>query len=337
MSFKDFFYSDKYWLLRHILFWLFIFLDEILALIGLSEEMEFDIYSLLIIIDVLLVYFNLYYLIPKYFNQNKFSQYIIWTIFTLLLNTALTNLIPFEPMPTRELVTILIISTFITAGMLSMAVAIKISKINFLRLQELNELQSINHEVEKSILKKQVNPHFMFNVLNNIYVQSKEEPAKAPDSILQLSDLMRYQTYEAGKKTVQLKKEIEFLRQYVDFELMRRTNLNVDIVVVGNIGMVGIPPMLYLPMIENACKHSSQVNSEKEWIKMKWEYKNNQLSFDIENSIGVRSGLINDDEYSGFGLDNLKKRLQLLFPDKHNFTILENDNTYKINLNIRYG
>ncbi len=339
MRSNNFFYSPKFWILRHLLFWFFFYIDEFLSLVGLTEPLgAYKEFVIAIGLDMLMVYVNLYYLIPKFFNNQKIATYILLTGLTVLINIALVNWITFIPEdfegPT-DLVYSIIYSIIYTSGLLGLAIAIKISKINFTKQEELRKLEEVKHAAEVDNLKKQINPHFLFNVLNNMYVQSKESPAKVPDTILKLSDLMRYQTYDANKNAVSLSKEIEFLQQYTDFELMRRENLDIDIKQEGDTRNIQIAPLLFLPFVENACKHSATSEDKQSWIKASWQYNEDVLTFHCQNSVGNRSGFINDAQYSGFGLDNVKKRLHLLFPEKHTLSIKEEADTFTVHLEIQ--
>jgi len=339
MSKSNFFYSSNFWILRHFLFWLFFYIDESLSLIGLTEPLEnYGDMAVSIGLDMIMVYFNLYFLIPKFFNKNKISTYIILTGISILMNIILVNTLNYYPgeyEDSSEFMYTIIYSIIYTSGILGLAIAIKISKINFTKQEELRKLEEMKHTVEVDNLKKQINPHFLFNVLNNMYVQSKANPEEVPDTILRLSDLMRYQTYDASKEAVSLHKEIEFLRQYADLELMRRENLDINIIQEGDIASVQIAPLLFLPFFENACKHSASSQNKNAWIKASWKKNGNKIHFLCQNSVGDRSGFINDSEYSGFGLENVKRRLQLLFPDKHNLDISEQTDTFDIRLELQ--
>ncbi len=336
MRIYDFFYNNKFWLFRHALFWSFIYIDELLSFIGIVEPVPLDQFMVGFFLDAVMVYFNLYYLIPKFFNEKKISSYILFTGLSLIINIILVVGIFYhvDEYEELELVYDLIFALAFTSGLLGLAIAAKISKINFTKQKELRELEYVKHEAEVNNLKKQINPHFLFNVLNNMYVQSKESPTEVPETILKLSDLMRYQTYDASKNEVALSKEIEFINQYIDFEKMRREHLQVSIDSHGSMNNISIPPLLFLSFIENACKHSSGTTSNKDWIHIKWSKENDKLIFDCSNSIGSRSGFINDDEYSGFGLDNVKKRLELLFPNKHTLNIKEENDTFSVHLEL---
>ena len=337
MRINDFFYSPRFWIARHTLFWLFFYLDEFLSFLGMTEPIMLNGFLLSFGLDLAMVYFNLYYLIPKLFNRKKLSLYLGLTVLTVLVNTFLVNYLFFDPTDYGSNYDIFYDVLYVlisTSSLLGMAVAIKISKINFTKQEEMRALEGIKHIAEVDNLKKQINPHFLFNILNNMYVQSKESPKDLPDTILKLSDLMRYQTYDASKQQVPLKKEIHFINQYIDFEKMRRENLEVSLTTEGNLQQFNFAPLLFLPFIENACKHSSDTEDRQTWIKLSWKELDGKLQFHCSNSVGTRSGFVNDQEYSGFGLENVKKRLDLLFPEKYNLEIDEQNDTFSVKLSL---
>lgn len=338
MNIYNFIYDEKYWLWRHLTFWLVLYLDEFFSLVGITEPLESPLlFVISFALDTFMVYFNLYYLVPRYFQKDRFQNYFIFTILTLLINVTMINLLGFADPECIECGTEFYewsTSGLATAGVLGIALTIKISKINYQEHKRLIELQKIQHETELNYLKKQANPHFLFNVLNSIYVLSRESPEMVPEIILKLSDLMRYQTYDATKTKVRLNAEIDFIKKYLELEKMRREYLETEIVLEGDMNNVAVPPLLFLPFIENACKHSQLANGNKEEVHIKWEQKEKQLIFVIENTIGRRDGLINDEDYSGFGLENIKKRIQLLYPNNHQLKFEEIGGHYKVTLVI---
>jgi len=343
MNFETFLFNKKYWIIRHGLFWIIAYLDEVLSLFELEEPIELLYTFVSIILDMALVYFNLYYLIPRFFQRNKILMYVGLTLITIIIDVAVFDYFLYQFSEDYSLdadvfssfwFTVMLSSFLFTAGLLGIAVAIKISTITYLKQQRLNELQQLQLNTELNYLKKQVNPHFLFNVLNNMYVQSKESSKEIPETILKLSELMRYQTYDAAKQEVSLNQEIDFLQKYLDFEQMRREFLHIDLQKEGDLNNVAVPPMLFLPFVENACKHSALTTGEPEYIHIKWEHNAPELVFSIENTIGNRSGHLNDTKYSGFGLENIKKRIELLYPDKHELFIKEEGGLYKVKLSV---
>lgn len=334
MRLYDFFYKNPYWLLRHLAFWSFFYLDELLSIMGVTEQIGLDFIVTSLIPDLILVYFNLYVLIPRFFEKGKIGTYLVATILSLLLAVGITEWILYEPCEDCPIFYSIFYTTMYTTGLLGIAIAIKISKITYLKQIKVNKLQELQHYGELDYLKKQVNPHFMFNVLNNMYVQSKENPAEVPETILKLSDLMRYQTYDAAKDLVPLNREIDFIQKYLDLEKMRREYLTVYTEVKGDTNLLEIPPLLFLPFVENACKHSAGSDNQIETIRIQWEFKDESLTFSIQNTIGSRTGHIDDKEFSGFGLENVKKRLELIYAENYSLDIFEQNNNHYVTFRL---
>lgn len=336
--------GKEFWIVRHTAFWFVLYFDEFISLFDESfydsEDMTYwPILLATILLDFAIVYLNLYFLIPKFFQKGHFAKYISITLITVLIGTVLDKLIDANYYVDDEfsLYTqfyFMVINFLTIVGILGIAVSIKISKINYQDSTQLNNLQRLQHETELENLKKQVRPHFLFNTLNSIYVLTRENPETAPESILKLSDLMRYQTYEAAKDEVRLNEEIDFIEKYLDLEKMRRDYLNTSIEINGNLNNIAIPPLLFLPFVENACKYSNSVSGENEFIHISFDCKGQDLFFEIENNIGNQKGFLQDAEHSGLGLENIKKRMQLLFEDNHSLLINESPTAYKVILII---
>jgi len=334
MNVDAFLFDKKFWIVRHTLFWVVMYLDEFLSIFGLTEPIPLVETMSSLGFDFAMVYFNLYYLIPRFFQRNRMPVYVVLTLLTAVANSVIITLVFYDQSVHGSLFVNIFYNALFTSGLLGIAVAIKVSTITYVKQQHLNELQKLHLSTELNYLKKQVNPHFLFNVLNNMYVQSRENPKEVPETILKLSELMRYQTYDAAKEQVSLKQEIDFIEKYLDLEKMRREFLHIDIQKAGNLNNVPTPPMLFLPFVENACKHSALTTGEPEHIRIKWEHNAPELVFTIENTIGNRAGHLNDAKYSGFGLENIKKRIELLYPDKHELSIKEEDGLYKVKLSV---
>lgn len=327
-----------YWLVRHVAFWLVMYMDEFSSLFGITEPFEngWTVF-IAMLLDIVMVYFNLYYLIPKFFQQGKVKNYTLLTLITLFLNLLIVQLALPNPCSECEEFSLSgLLSSFVyTIGLLGLAVSIKISKITQEKMQRLNELQKLQHDIQLNNLKKQVKPHFLFNTLNSIYVLTKENPIIAPDAILRLSDLMRYQTYDAAHKVVRLNQEIDFIEKYLALEKMRRDDLRTSIEINGTTNNIPVPPLLFLPFIENACKYSHTISGENEYVKIVFDHKNTDLFFEIENNIGEQKSFLQDDRYSGVGLENIQKRMELLFPNNHTLQIKETELSYKVKLIIK--
>lgn len=334
---KKLVFESRYWWLRHALFWIVFYADIFSYLWDYTSELHSELINdfISLALDMALVYFNLYVLIPRFAMKDKLFQYLLFTLLTLLLvcgiNTYQETFLYTEDEDFSYGWSMYYTALF-TLGVLAPAIAIKISKFFYEESTKNNELEKTGLKAEVNYLKKQINPHFLFNSLNNIYIMSKEKSSQTPDTILLLSDLMRYQTYEAAKEKVLLAKEIDFLSNYLKLEQLRRDNLIIKSNVDGNVRSLLIEPLIFLPFVENACKYSAKTNGSSEEIHMNWSIQDSTLNFNIDNEKGIAK--IGDQEHSGFGLDNVRKRLELLYPNKHSLNITENDILFSVDLTI---
>ena len=329
-------FDKSFWWFRHVLFWLVIYLEVFTYIYDytpdLKQEFLSDLFNMGL--DMLLVYFNIYYLLPKFALKDKFLHYVVYTLLTLLIvcsiNVYSENLL-YEIEDDFSFGWSIYYTGLFTLSVIAPAIAIKVAKYFYHESNRTSELEKSNLKSELNYLKKQINPHFLFNSLNNIYIMSKENSEKTPETILQISDLMRYQTYEAAKEKVRLSKEIEFLDNYLKLEQIRRDNLHIKSSVVGNVDTVLIEPLLFLPFVENACKYSAKTDGSQEEIHINWTRDETSLTFNIDNEKGY---IPSASEHSGFGLENVNKRLDLLYPDRYTLTIDENELLYSVDLRI---
>ncbi|WP_350293930.1 sensor histidine kinase [uncultured Croceitalea sp.] len=204
--------------------------------------------------------------------------------------------------------------------------------------QELDIAAVKNQEAELRVLKSQINPHFLFNTLNTIYVSALERDYKTPDLILKLSDSFRYILTEGQKSKVPLKKEIRHIKDYINLQDERLSNkIIVDWSEDIDDYEEKIPPLLFISLVENAFKYSSMLKGEKHLILLKIKSNNEKLTFYAENSFKeiAENELENDWKESGIGLENTKRRLQLLFPNKHKMEINKRGETFKVLLTIQ--
>ena len=197
-------------------------------------------------------------------------------------------------------------------------------------LQEL-EKEHLNSELE--YLKYQINPHFFMNTLNNIHALVDIDPGKAQDTILELSRLMRYILYESARNLIPLEKEIDFLRQYISLMSIRyaeRIDIKADMDECKEDALV--PPLMLITFVENAFKHGVSYRNDS-FIHITLRCQSGRLVFDCVNSIQSASDQ-NRSEQSGIGLENVARRLQLLYEDRHTLSLRENDGQYEVHLEI---
>lgn len=208
--------------------------------------------------------------------------------------------------------------------------ALKLSKDSFVRRQQ-------EKEAELKLLKAQLNPHFLFNTLNNLYGLSVIKSDKLPSLMLKLSDLLRYSLYETSAVLVPLEKEIKYLENYISLEKIRledKTDINFE--VSGNLSSIKIAPMLFIVFVENAFKHLGVLSDGKSSVFVKITENNEELHFSCENTIDETETQNHELEKgkSGIGLQNAKKRLSLLYADKYQLKTEKKSNTYAVNLKL---
>lgn len=199
--------------------------------------------------------------------------------------------------------------------------------------QSMLELATDKLSLELDHLKQQVQPHFFFNTLNNLYALSVQQSPKAPGMIADLSSIMRYVLYTTQQDKVSLQQEVDFIRSYIQLENVRHDNPNaIDFSIQGDASLVAIEPLLFLPLIENAFKHSLQKNVTDKWVKLVLAIDEDELIFQTTNPIDEQQETGTNE--GGIGLKNVRKRLELLYPKQHQLTVHQDENTFIVTLTI---
>jgi len=198
----------------------------------------------------------------------------------------------------------------------------------YIQDKERKEMEKQQLISELSFLKSQVNPHFLFNSLNGIYSLAIKKSDKTPDAVLQLSELMRHMLYESDREEVELEKEVEYLKNYIQLQKLRiPPEGQVSFEVEGDISRKMIAPMLFIPFIENAFKHG--VDADGATIQIKMLVKGNILTFDMMNRVSQAKS---KDSSSGIGLMNVRKRLDLLYGNRYKLEYKESNGNFVVHL-----
>ena len=337
----------KYQILVHLLFWVYI-INQTLFPVYLNKidtkYLKDFIYLKDIFITITLnivVFYFIYYAIP---NLLKFSRKWYIFPFVILLAILLTGIrLPIEiaywkyiiHLPSGELqfqndwiwATLkynLIISIY--------AMLIRFSIDWFDAQKYKDELIKERQAGEIALLRSQVNPHFLFNTLNNIYSLIYNHSEEAPEAVMKLSSIMRYMLYDANSDFVPLIKEVEYLNSFIELQQLRLTQKGfVEITVLGSMENRTIAPILLIPFVENAFKHGDK--NHEPGIQIILRILPDRLVFTVENYIKTGSQA-SSEESGGFGLENIKRRLSLLYPDKHDLRISISNDKYRIELII---
>lgn len=186
----------------------------------------------------------------------------------------------------------------------------------------------INFKSELSFLKQQLNPHFLLNAMNNLYGESLAEPDKLPDRIQNIADMLRYQIEATKKDLVSLTEEVEFVQKYIEYYTFRNERLAITQNYIGTIENIEIPPLFFLPLVENAVKFSAE--TEKPFLDLELEIKNKKLSFTLTNNFLEKGSRLSS---TGIGIENLRRRLEV-YGLKHELSCEKNNDVFTIKLNI---
>ncbi len=287
----------------------------------------------------IVVYFNLLYLIPNYLSRTKFLNYCLLLIASVILITPLSIFVQYLRFYNLPEYQQLLIKTQPAQFMLTFIIAGTSTIFNiiseWLRGQRVRtELQKQTMKSELRFLKSQINPHFLFNTLNNLYALTLKKSDKAPDIVLKLSEMMRYMLYECNERRVPLRKEVNYLRNYLDLERLRQgPNVEIRFSVEGQVLNQEVSPLIFIPFVENSFKHGLSNQLTTGFVHIDLVVEPREIYFRIENtkpSMPIRR----NHRSGGIGLQNVKRRLELLYPNHYNLDIQDQPDLYTVNLNI---
>jgi len=296
-------------------------------------------------VDMLATYLTVYVLFPRFLFKRKYLLFAVTLAGSALFFIVLQRVILFKltyPIFLPEITpryTIFQINWFYSFTNIYLIVAvasvIKLFKISLVQQENARELDQKRAEAELNFLKSQVHPHFLFNTLNNLYALTLDKSDKAPEIVLKLSDLLNYMLYECNESFKLVSEEIRLLENYLSLERIRYgDHLDLDFQVTGEIAGKRLAPMLLLPFVENAFKHGVSQVSKNASIHILLHIIGTKLIFSVRNS----RSLLPDSDFSGYtkgiGLTNVKKRLDLLYPEKHELLVEQTDNDFSIHLEI---
>lgn len=221
--------------------------------------------------------------------------------------------------------------SFLTVLLLAASSSIKLFQKGMMDRQLIYELKQSKTYAELEQLKNQINPHFLFNMLNNANVLTKKDPEKASQVLMKLSDLLRYQLYDSARDKVLLTSDIHFLEDFLNLEKVRRDSFDFLISKEGDLSGVQIPPLLFISFVENAVKHNNDA-TKPSYVNLYFNVRNNELFFKCINSKPMLKSVSNT---GGLGLTNIKRRLELLFPATHSLNIEDDPERYCVSLTIK--
>ena len=335
---------QKYRFIFHVGFWavyLVLFTFAWADQDGLWYSFYYEIIHLPV--RMALVYFGLYYLIPVFLLKRNYVPFIGYLLLSFLLVGIIQNFVrsclylsyALGELPENSIwhAGDILRATVRSNSVLVVAAGLKILRNWYQKEREATALQHEKTNAELQFLKSQVQPHFFFNTLNTLYGLTLNNSKKAPELVLKLAELMRYMLYKTTADKLSLKEEINYLENYIELEKMRfGQRFDIQFLKKGNIDGAMLPPMLLLPFVENAFKHSLDEEENSAFIAIEIDVSETDLTFKIENSIAPLTNKLED--VGGIGLENVKKRLALLFPATHHLKILKENEMYLVRLQI---
>jgi two-component system LytT family sensor kinase len=328
-------YHIPFWIVYHYIWWVVALGNPLKVVEALltASVIKFLFY---VILQALAVYFNLYFLIPRYLEKGKYVWFLAFLLLTILLTAAMIvpgyyvgawaagktleeffgpgNYDFFHMMFGGPLSSTVAATTF--------AMSIKLAK-NWLQTQRRQQiLEKEKLETELNFLKYQFNPHFLFNSINSIFFLIHKNPDMASASLAKFSDLLRHQLYECNDHQIPLVKEIAYLENFIELEKLRQSdNLEVIFKVEADFcEQPGIAPFVLMTFMENAFKHVSRHRDQPNWIRGDLRLDNANLIFNLSNTISEEQNaeVVN---YGGIGLKNVRRRLDLIYPGKYKLDI----------------
>ena len=288
----------------------------------------FEIFAL---INIPFFYVNSEILIPKVLRKRGFWTYVVSIIFLVVAVFSLHALVKELFFPTQNVPRLGY--TFQLLFFLAISSSYRLITDNWQDQQKTKERENERLKSELSFLRSQISPHFIFNVLNSIVSLSRRKPERVEPVVVKLSELMRYMLYESDDAKIPIVRESEYLKAYIELQHLRfGDDIKIHFEVENLDNTLSIEPMLLIPFVENAFKHGvGMIVNPTIDIDLKTE--KNRLIFEIKNKVNRQFNEIKDSA-SGIGLNNVKRRLELLYPDNHRLIINDGTEFYVVHLEI---
>ena len=346
MKAKDFFFKIfQIRILQHLVFWAlsFVILLYFFNASNKFEKIDF-IYTAIFHVSLLAgVYLNLLVLIPLFLKKNRYLFYGL-LLLAVIAGTAGFNLLTFNKLIDYILPGYYFISYYEFDDILIFVIVyiglttlLKLSKSWFLLMEADHRLMRVEKEKiqnELVALRSQINPHFLFNSLNSIYSLALHQSARTPAVILKISDLMRYMLYEANEDKVPLKNELQFLENYFELQKLRSDDrAEITLNITGEIKKQQIAPLLFLPFIENSFKHGVKGDPEGGFTKVNINVSGEEMQMDVINNKG-QIDKVEKGDFQGIGIQNARRRLELLYPGRHILSINDLNTAFEVKLKL---
>jgi len=326
----------------HVLFWVITVGFHMYTRIYLLDQAGWGQFLLEIVVRngllAFVIFTNIHYLVPLFFNRRRYLSYAAGLIVCFLIYVVGKNTHDvFLPLVTGNPVPRFWQHSFynfsIALFYVTFSLALHLSKEWYALREHLRELKMEKLGTELEYLKAQLNPHFLFNSLNTIFVQIDKTNVRARDTLTKFSDMLRYQLYECNGRVIPLKNEVEYLRNYIDLQRLRKDEkYEIDFETSGARSDIVIAPLLLMPLVENAFKHVSHFPEGKNSIQVNISVNENEIFASVTNTKnGTSAGP------GGIGLKNLRRRLELEYPGKHQLTVRGEERQFVAELRLITG
>ncbi len=317
----------------HLYFWLFFFVFTFLTFgakeTSLSQKALHALEYLALIILPVYIHF---FLLERFFYRKRYLLYAIFLLVVIVGYGYFTNFIMQKVLEWKG--DFLSAMLFIIL-MLFISTSIKVMADNLKQRFQMQKIEAKQVKTELNLLKAQINPHFLFNTLNNLFGMARRQDKGTAAGIAGLSHLMRYMIYDAKVEKISLKKEVDQIKRLIDLQKLRFSpsdRIAIDFRTEGDVESVRIPPMLLIPFVENAFKHGISIKAPS-FILILLDLEKDILRFTVRNSIHPRPAA--EKEFnSGVGLQNVKRRLEILYPQEHDLTIKDTGEVFEIILTL---
>lgn len=343
------FLSPRYRLVSHGLFWL-VYMVYATLLYGSTRDDYWRGFIEVIAtlpIKMLAVYFTLYYLIPRFLDAKKYPGLILMFLASAILFGYADRLLmhtfyvpiylkdyDYEKYPLTSIAKAIQRSSIVYLVVFA-ASAIKLIKRNYQTERFTQELGKEKLDAELKFLKGQIHPHFLFNTLNTLYALTLQNSPKSSEVVLKLSHLLDYMLYDCNVELIPLRKEVQQMQNLIELEQFRYGNrLEVSFSVKGDVSTQQIPPLLMLPFVENAFKHGVSKEVEEAFISIDLTLKEQTLTLRVENSKAEEDQKPEAEYTKGIGLKNVSRRLDLLYEDRYDLQVFDEEDTFMIVLKI---
>lgn len=324
-----------------MIFWLtYAWVYSVLFPLGEGRLQSFVIANGLLLFHALVAYFNNDFLIPRLLLARNYFLYvlslglaIVSVCFPLsIVIHIVVTIEELQPLIWSDSFFLFLIINVIFSVITTMV--LKLVKQWYSDQKTTKALQQEQLQTELKFLKSQINPHFLFNSLNNLYALTLSKSDAAPEVVLRLSNILRYILYESNEGSVSIRKEMDHVKDYVSVEKLRLgEGVTIDIDIDEELNEDQVEPMLFLTLVENAFKHSEDMLPEKRFIRIHAKSLDAGFRFLIENSFSPSK---KDLVTGGIGLVNIKKRLNLIYPNKHDIKSSTSDGVYRVDLIIKF-